>query len=278
MHTRNDLKWVVLLGFIGLVFMAGRARAGNLAAEECTSCTTLPLFQQYAAQHMPETQSLGDLTVVHFMLVNPEADLLAIMTYEHFYDDGTGQWINRWFWDTNSTAEMEQDFTVVAPQVAVQIPVSVATTFTGTSQAAAVGAWLVQDGAGAAEPLGAVVVTVFSDGSGAEYQVTDTNPLAYSFVSDSGHAANGDPENDSGEVLTPPTYYGSTPQVTFPPHSLPVRLAHDEAVEQVSIGPKKINYTGAAIAAMCSGSLGCTGVFGEGDWAFTQCALTGSCS
>ena len=93
---------------------------------------------------------------------------------------------------------MEQLFEEMAPSLAIEIPASVATTFTGTSQAAAVSNWLIQDSAGAAVPLGTVIVTVFPDGSGAEYEVTGTNPLTWSFVSDSGHSANGDPENDSG--------------------------------------------------------------------------------
>ncbi len=273
MQPCKGLNIIFLLGFAVLVFMVGRARAGNLAAEECTSCMTLPMFQQYAAQHMPSgAYSSGDLTLVHFILVNPGAALLATMTYEHFYDDGTGQWINRWFWGTNSTAEMEQDFAVAAPQLAVQIPTSLATSFAGTSQQSAVSDWLVQDSAGAAVPLGTVVVTVFSDGSGAEYQVTGTNPLTYGFVSNTGHAANGDPENDSGEVLTPLTFYGLTSYVTFPPKSLRARLAYDAKVAEVNLGPQKLNYGGAAIMGLCTGHEGC-GPFGLGDWNFLRCAI-----
>ncbi len=260
-----------------VIFLAARyAMAGGMAAETCSSCTTLPQFQQYASQHIPAgAYSSGDLTIVHFMLVNPGAGLFATMTYEHFYDDGTGQWVNQWFWGTNSTAEMEQDFAVVAPQLAVQIPSSVATTFTGTSQAAAVSTWLVQDSAGVAVPLGTVVVTVFPDSSGAEYQVTGTNPLTYSFVSNTGHAANGDPENDSGEELSPPTYNGLTSQQTISTKPIQAQLAHDEKVEQSTFGPKKLNYGAAAIMGLCGP--GCKGIFGLGDWSFNQCVVTGAC-
>ncbi len=232
----KKIHWVGLGSFLGLVFgilASGLVRAGGLAVEECTSCTSLVQFEQYAAQNMPSGASgSGGLTLIHFVLVNPNAALLATMTYEHFYDDGTGQWVNRWFWGTNSTSEMEEAFAVAAPPFQINVPSSVATTFTGSAQAGTVSAWFDEVNAGTAVPLGTVALVVFSDGSSAEYQATSTDPTAWSFVPESGHATDGSPENDSGQVVNAPSYnyYTQDQSVTFPP--IEMQLAADEKREE----------------------------------------------
>ncbi len=80
-------------------------------------------------------------------------------------------------------------------------------------------------------------------------------------------------------MLNPFTYYGLTSQQTIPIKPLEAQIAHDEEVEQSIVGPQKRNYGGAAIMGLCSklSGTGCSGVFGLGDWAFNQCAVTGSC-
>ena len=113
------------------------------------------------------------------------------------------------------------------------------------------------------------------DDSGAEYQVASTDPLTHSLIPNSGHDENGDPENDSGEVETPPTYYGLTSKAIIFPTPVEVQLVHDEEIEESRMGPEKINYGGAAIMGLCGP--GCGGIFGSRDWSFTQCAVTGSC-
>ncbi len=241
------------LGFmisVAVSFMlpVSRAMATGLIVQECTSCTSLAAFQSDAySTPIPASVYSGTRMSVLFEIVNPGAHLLASITVRGFCistaDGAPCRWNYVWTDNTNSMAELEQAFAVVAPQLAIRIPSSVASTFTGTAQASAVSAWLAQESSGVAVPLGTVTVTTFPDGSSAEYQVTGTNPTSYSFVSGSGAAANGDPESDSGVVLTPATYEPLTSSLTFnvpqPSPKLLALLALDEAVESANIGPHK---------------------------------------
>lgn len=177
--------------------------------------------------------------------------------------------------NTATTGQLQQFYTEQAPPLVTDIPSSVATTFTGTSQAAVVSAWLDQESSGVSVPLGTIVVTIFPDGSNADYSVTATNPTTYSFVSGSGHDSEGAPESDSGAVLTATLYTQLTSPLTFGlKNDLPI-IQRDEKVEEVTIGPKKINYHGADIQALCVGGSGgvCSGTFGLGDWQFLLATL-----
>ena len=132
---------------------------------------------------------------------------------------------------------MEQLFEEMAPSLAIEIPASVATTFTGTSQASVVSAWLAQETAGASATLDADLLTIFPDGSSAEYEVIGTNPTSYGFVSGSGHAADGEPENDSGEPVSASTYIQLTPSLQFNIKTqIQTTIALEAAADKATIG------------------------------------------
>ena len=99
---------------------------------------------------------------------------------------------------------MTQAWDVVVPDgfAPVEVPTSVAATFTGSSEAPTVSAWLEQHFPGAGLPLDALGLVAFSDGSWGEYQVVSTAPLTFQFVLNTGHSASGWPLNDSGQPIT----------------------------------------------------------------------------
>ena len=156
---------------------------------------------------------------VEFLIFNPDESLASVITAHgpciSTADGAPCTWDISWDNLTGTTPEEQGMFSVLAPTMAVHIPSSVASTFTGTSQAAAVSAWLNSNLASGNPPLGFVILTLFPDGSNAEYQVTGTSPVQFTFVLDSGHAADGNPENDSGELETPPAYTAFTSSVLF---------------------------------------------------------------
>ncbi len=167
------------------------------------------LYPGFFSTPIPASAYSGNKMSVLFAIVDLGAWLLASISVKGFclstLDGAPCTWSYVWTDDTNSTAGLEEAFAISAPQQAVQIPASVASTFTGASQASAVSIWLDQKSTAYALPLGTMFLTVFPDGSSAEYQVTGTSPRSYSFVSNTDHAANGDPENDSGQLISAPS-------------------------------------------------------------------------
>ncbi len=214
----------LILGLALFAWLTASAWAvNNLATDLCTSCTTAAQFQTFAESNIPSgayfETATGPKMEVEFVIVNPDDSLASDITAHgpciSTADGAPCTWDISWDNLTGTTAEEQGLFSVLAPTMVVHIPSSVASTFTGTSQAAAVSAWLNSNLASGNPPLGFVILTIFPDGSNAEYSVTGTDPLTFSFVLDSGHAANGEPENDSGELETPPAYTAVTSSVLF---------------------------------------------------------------
>lgn len=232
---------IVLLGFTLFVFWFGRAMATpNLAVDLCTSCTTVAEFQAYAEQNIPSGAYFGAHMNVLFNIVNPD-DFLAADISAHGIclstaDGAPCTWDYTWDDITTTTDEMQVFYADVAPPYQIQVPSSVATTFTGSSQAAVVSAWLYDETSGDAVPIGTNVVTVFPDNSTAEYQVTGSGP-AYAFVSDSGHEANGIPESDSGDPVSVTVYVSQTAQRSF--SGKITALPNLDARELTVVGPSK---------------------------------------
>ncbi|MHB1544937.1 MAG: hypothetical protein ACYCS1_11635 [Gammaproteobacteria bacterium] len=240
------LRLAPFLAAFGLAFYATPALVvSNLALDECTNCTTVAAFQSDAAQNIPS----GAYFFVHgtphveaqFLIFNPPASLAAAISVHGIClstaDGAPCQWDLTWVEETGTTAGMEQFFEEMAPSLAIRIPSSVATTFTGTAQSAAVSAWLDQEISGVPAPLGAALVTIFPDGSSAEYQVIGVNPTGYGFLSGSGHAANGQPENDSGEQVSSSTYTQLTPSLAFNISALiKATIAQEAAADKADIG------------------------------------------
>ncbi len=208
----------------------GSARAAdNVAMDICTSCTNAAQFEDYAMGHIPSGAyfwtSAGERMQVGFFIFNPDPSLAAIIAAHGpclaTVDGGLCTWHLMWDDLTGTTTEEQSTFSELAPSMTIDIPSSVASTFTGTSQEAAVSAWLETNLAKAGPPFNFVIVTIFPDGSDAEYQVTATAPLTFSLVSGSGHAGNGEPLDDSGEpvaatgvdVLTPPVGFNVKQQI-----------------------------------------------------------------
>jgi hypothetical protein len=244
----------LILGLALFAWLTASAWAAyNLATDLCTSCTTAAQFQAYAQSNIPSgayfETTTGPKMEVEFLIFNPGASLAAAISVHgsclSTADGAPCSWDMTWIEETGSTTDMEQYFEELAPSLAIAVPPSVAPTFTGTSQASAVSAWLAQETAGVVAPLGADVLTVFPDGSSAEYTVTGTNPTAYGFVSGSGHAADGDPENDSGELVGSVTYTQLTPAVGFNIKSLiQATNAQEAAADHATIGsPSSLKTT-----------------------------------
>jgi hypothetical protein len=242
-HATFSLSLILGLALFACLTASAWA-VNNLATDLCTSCTTAAQFQTFAESNIPSgayfETATGPKMEVEFLIFNPGASLAAAISVHgsclSTADGAPCSWDMTWIEETGSTTDMEQDFEELAPSLAIAVPPSVAPTFTGTSQASAVSAWLAQETAGVVAPVGADVLTVFPDGSSAEYTVTGTNPTAYGFVSGSGHAADGDPENDSGELVGSVTYTQLTPAVGFNIKSLiqatnAQEAAADKAVE-----------------------------------------------
>ena len=214
----------LILGLALFAWLTASAWAvNNLATDLCTSCTTAAQFQAYAQSNIPSgayfETATGPKMEVEFLIFNPDESLASVITAHgpciSTADGAPCTWDISWDNLTGTTPEEQGMFSVLAPTMAVHIPSSVASTFTGTSQAAAVSAWLNSNLASGNPPLGFVILTLFPDGSNAEYQVTGTSPVQFTFVLDSGHAADGNPENDSGELETPPAYTAVTSSVIF---------------------------------------------------------------
>ena len=193
------------------MFPVPPARAYNVATDLSTTCDTAAAFQDYAMGHIPPGAefwtSAGERMQVEFFLFNPDESLASILTADGpclaTVDGAPCTWHIMWDDLTGTTTEEQSTFSELAPSMSVQIPSSVADTFTGTSQEAAVSAWLETNLASADPPLDFVIMTIFPDESSAEYQVTASDPLTFSLVAGSGHAGNGEPENDSGEPVAP---------------------------------------------------------------------------
>ena len=225
MNKAHGLALIPILGLALAVWPTTPARAAtnNLAMDLCTSCTTAAQFQAFAESNIPSgayfETATGPKMEVEFVIVNPDDSLASVITAHgpclSTADGAPCTWDISWDNLTGTNAEEQGMFSVLAPSMSIYLPASVASTFTGTSQAAAVSAWLNSNLASGNPPLGFVILTLFPDGSNAEYSVTGTDPLTFSFVLDSGHAADGNPENDSGELETPPAYTAVTSSVLF---------------------------------------------------------------
>jgi hypothetical protein len=237
-----------ILGLALIVLSPVRAATNNLATDLCTSCTTAAQFQAYAQSNIPSgayfETSTGEKMEVEFVIVNPDDSLASVITAHgpclSTADGAPCTWDISWDNLTGTTGEEQNTFSTLTPSMGVQIPSSVASTFTGTSQASAVSAWLDSNLASANPPLYFVMQTIFPDGSEAEYQVTGTSPLSFSFVLDSGHAANGEPENDSGEVVSAPQYTFVTSSASFSLiQLLKVTLQQETAYDSAILGKAK---------------------------------------
>ncbi len=200
-----------------------RAATNNLATDLCTSCTTAAQFLAYAQSNIPSgayfETSTGEKMEVEFLIFNPDDSLASIISAHgpclSTADGAPCTWDISWDNLTGTNTEEQHTFSVLAPSMVIHIPPSVATTFTGTSQASAVSGWLNANLGSADPPEGFVTLVAFPDGSSAEYQVTGTNPLAFSLVLDSGYGVNGEPENDSGEPVSTTAVDFLTPPASF---------------------------------------------------------------
>ncbi len=215
-----------LLPLFGLLLFAVSIRpaaALNVATDLCTSCTTAAQFQTYAESNIPSgayfETSTGEKMQIEFFIFNPYDSLASVISAHgpclSTADGAPCTWHIMWDDLTGTTTEEQSTFSELAPSMVVSLPASVADTFTGTSQEAAVSAWLGTNLASAGPPLDFVTLVVFPDGSEAEYQVTGTDPLTFSLVADSGHAGNGEPENDSGEPVSATTVDVLTSPASF---------------------------------------------------------------
>ncbi len=250
-----------LIPLFGLILTVGsaslaQAATNNLASDICTSCTSAAQFQAYAQSNIPSGAyfwtSTGEKMEVEFVIVNPDDSLASVIAAHgpciSTSDSASCTWDISWDNLTGTTTEEQNTFSTLAPSMGVHIPSSVASTFTGTSQASAVSAWLDSSLASANPPLGFVILTIFPDGSNAEYQVTGTSPLSFTFVLDSGHAANGEPENDSGEVVSAPQYTFVTGSASFNLKQLiATTIAQEEEAVQAEVGS---SHSGASYPAL----------------------------
>jgi hypothetical protein len=243
-HVTFSLSLILGLALFACLTASAWA-VNNLATDLCTSCTTAAQFQTFAKSNIPSgayfETATGPKMEVEFLIFNPDESLASVITAHGpciaTADGAPCTWDISWDNLTGTTAEEQSTFSELAPSMVVHIPSSVATTFTGTSEAPAVSGWLQANLASANPPQCFVTLVVFPDGSSAEYQVTGTNPLAFSFVLDSGHGANGEPENDSGEpisatsvdVLTSPARFNVLGQIQ-------VTIAQEQAADTFDMG------------------------------------------
>jgi hypothetical protein len=241
---------IPLCGLVLTVWSTSPAQAANnIATDICTSCTTAAQFQAYAQSNIPSGAyfwtSTGEKMEVPFAIFNPDDSLASEITAHgpciSTSDGAPCTWDISWDNLTGTSTEEQNAFSMLAPSTGIQIPSSVASTFTGTSQASAVSAWLNSylTSQSSNPPLGFVLLTIFPDGSSAEYQVTGTSPLSFTFVLDSGHAANGDPENDSGEVVSPPQYTFVTSSAFFNLKQAVASIQRETAYDQAILGKAK---------------------------------------
>ena len=149
--------------------------------------------------------------------------------------------------------------------------------------------WLNSNLASANPPLGFVTIVAFPDGSSAEYQVTGTNPLVFSFVLDSGYGANGEPENDSGEPVSTTAVDFLTPPASF---NVKQQIATTTTLEQkldaAIIGNQRLGQAGVTDVGVSLGGFKAGMVSldlsqgGNSGWQIlkseTFCALTKKCS
>ncbi len=181
---------------------------------ECTSCTTVAAFQDYAQGDIPSgayyVNSTGTPHVeALFNVYNPQSDMAAFIGLSgaclSTADGAPCSWNYEWT-DPSSISELQQDYAEVFPPLGVEIPSSVASTFTGSTQAPTIESWLASETQSDPPPVGTMVLGVFPDGSDAEYIVAGSSPLSYGFVSGSGHASDGVPIDDSGDTVAVPTF------------------------------------------------------------------------
>ena len=190
-----------ILTTVSLFLIASPARATGDATMVCSYCTMPGQFAA-VAQNDAEANHYGGTT--RYWVLNPSLKELAIVRVFLIWDQESHEWLGGATPLTGSVGAMTQAWDVVVPDgfAPVEVPTSVAATFTGSSEAPTVSAWLEQHFPGAGLPLDALGLVAFSDGSWGEYQVVSTAPLTFQFVLNTGHSASGWPLNDSGQPIT----------------------------------------------------------------------------
>ncbi len=100
------------------------------------------------------------------------------------------------------------------------------------------------------------MLVAFPDGSSAEYQVTGINPLTFSFVLGSGHATNGEPENDSGELVSTSPYNAVTSPTEFSvKQQIAQTISQEQKTDSWEIGPQNLGQAGLSTSPTITGSV-----------------------
>lgn len=194
---------ILVGGLLALVFIlaAPPAHANGQAMVECDNCTTVSGFRQEArGLAIQWNLPVGNYL---FAVLNQQDKLLGQIKVIRDYEGELGRWITGTVMLTSSLDAMSSAFQVAVPDLdSVDVPTSVAMTFTGTSQADAVAAFLHNHFAGTTVNAGETVRTIFADGSGAVYRLADFSAQSWAFASGSGFASDGAPLADDGSALT----------------------------------------------------------------------------
>jgi len=199
MHTRHSFIFLTILS--ATLLLPAIARADRLVIS-CPSCQTVSDFSSAATADW-QARGLGSGTF-HYWVVNTSARLMGRMRVQKTWEQEFHRYIGGTTAITSTVADMQQLYRVAVPdQLApLDIPSSVATTFTGTSQASAVDNYLHQHYAGSVITLNTTLLVVFPDGSNAIYQLTSQTYQTWDFVSGSGSAADGTRLDDNGNPIS----------------------------------------------------------------------------
>ena len=190
---------------LSLAIVPANALADGRGILRCDSCATVNDFSSAAQSFVSLHTTPYDpgFQHFHFVLLNPGAKLLAQVMVTHHYDPETGLSGTHTIALTGTIANMREAYKVAIPGFGMTfVPAGVATTYTGSTQQAAVGAYLQSYYASSSPSPGTTTLAVFPDYSSAVYQDTGDTSYDWTMISGSGHGQDGTPMDDSGNFVT----------------------------------------------------------------------------
>ncbi|MGH8274389.1 MAG: hypothetical protein ACRES9_09110 [Gammaproteobacteria bacterium] len=191
-----------LIGGVALLLFSSlfstNALADGHGVLRCDNCTTVSQFSNTAGSYA-EMQSLG-VGHYRFVVVNPNAKLLGIIIVTRMVDREGGGYITLKVALTGTVGEMQQDYRAIMPDEGiVDIPTSIANTYTGSNQQSSISTYLSNYFSGSNFAQNVTVLVLFADNSNTVYQLTNAVNNDWTLVSYTGHDPDGNGLDDDGQ-------------------------------------------------------------------------------